>query len=736
MIETALDATLIASLALREKQIQQNYRPIIAVHKWFARRPGALFRGLILSEFVDAPLQDSYYRSHSLQGRRVLDPFMGGGTPVIEANRLGCDVLGLDINPMAYWIVKEEIEELSLAAYRHSADSLLGRLAQLLGDLYTTSCTECGAQNASVKYFLWVKVQNCRLCDTEISLFPGALLARNVRHPLTVLVCLHCGSLNEVPNPHQPGKCLNCANDLTSGPVASRGTITCPHCSASNHYPSNENGPPRHRMFAIEYYCPNCAPTHKGRFFKKPDHADSTRYAKAQENLTTLDAQFIPDDSIPPGDETDRLHRWGYSSYKEMFNARQLLALEHSARLVVAVEDDRVRRALATNLSDLLRYQNMLCRYDTMALKSLDIFSVHGFPVGLVQCESNFLGIKAQEKRAGLVGSGGWLNIITKYATAKEYCTKPFEARITERGEEKVFIEGESIGTGPSPSSGRPREVVLAARDAAHYPLPTESFDGAFTDPPYLGNVQYAELMDFCYVWLRRLLSGQETAFSPSSTRTPGELTGNFTMRRDIESYTEGLATVFTGVAKALKRGAPLVFTFHHNYIHAYAAIAVAILDSHLVCSTSIPLPAEMGASIHISGTASSVVDTVFVCRKTGKTPSRLLAKTASDVASLIRGDMLPLESAGLKPTVGDLRCTAAGHLTRLAIWNLRTAWKVDTSTRSKIDKVNDWIANFGGVEGVLQSLARPAPPIRGIRRHTIMEPRPHQYERGSFVAF
>ena len=44
-------STLIAALALREKQIQQNYRPIIGVHKWFARRPGSLFRGLVLSEF-------------------------------------------------------------------------------------------------------------------------------------------------------------------------------------------------------------------------------------------------------------------------------------------------------------------------------------------------------------------------------------------------------------------------------------------------------------------------------------------------------------------------------------------------------------------------------------------------------------------------------------------------------------------------------------------------------------
>jgi hypothetical protein len=46
-IEERFNISLIAALALREKQIQQNYRPIIAVHKWFARRPGSLFRGLV-----------------------------------------------------------------------------------------------------------------------------------------------------------------------------------------------------------------------------------------------------------------------------------------------------------------------------------------------------------------------------------------------------------------------------------------------------------------------------------------------------------------------------------------------------------------------------------------------------------------------------------------------------------------------------------------------------------------
>ena len=60
-IENNFDVPFIAALALREKQIQQNYRPIMAVHKWFARRPGTLFRALILSEFLEGPLREKFW---------------------------------------------------------------------------------------------------------------------------------------------------------------------------------------------------------------------------------------------------------------------------------------------------------------------------------------------------------------------------------------------------------------------------------------------------------------------------------------------------------------------------------------------------------------------------------------------------------------------------------------------------------------------------------------------------
>ncbi len=42
---------------------------------------------------------------------------MGGGTTLKEASRVGCAISGLGINPMPWWIVRQEITDLDLAGY-------------------------------------------------------------------------------------------------------------------------------------------------------------------------------------------------------------------------------------------------------------------------------------------------------------------------------------------------------------------------------------------------------------------------------------------------------------------------------------------------------------------------------------------------------------------------------------------------------------------------------------------
>ena len=711
-IEQRFSVPLVAALALREKAIQQNYRPIIAVHKWFARRPGTLFRSLMLSEFVDADLTESFFDSNQLNGKRIADPFMGGGTPLIEANRLGADVVGWDINPMAWWIVGRELEHLDLEAYREAGETLIDRLRRRIERYYKTECASCGTE-VPVKYFLWVKTQSCESCHKDIDLFPGYVVATDSRHPRFVLVCATCGDLNETADRGSPGRCACCSGRLHSAGPATRTSVVCPGCGAGNRFPAAGDGPLDHRMFAIEYHCPACKKSHKGRFFKKPSKRDLDRYTEAAESWEQSVPEYVPDDVIPPGDESSRLHRWGYNQYRQMFNSRQLLGLEVSCKLISSQSDSRVRNALATNLSDLLRYNNLLVRYDTVSLKALDLFSVHGFPVGLVRCESNLLGIQGPNGKP--VGSGGWVNILAKYRVAKDFCERPFEVPLGSRT--RTYVRGEWIGDRSRGNGRRARVVDLKCESATAANLKAESLDAVFTDPPYYDSVQYAELMDFCYVWLRRLVGSDTAGFETASTRSPDELTGNRTEGRDISHFTEGLSDVFSRMAVALRPGAPFVFTYHHNRVTAYHPVAVAILDAGLFATVTIPCPAEMGGSIHISGTRSSIVDTVFVCRSAAEVATDQEISASDDVARLVSLDLAKLRAGGVKPTLGDTRCIALGHVTRIAVWMLCGEWNREMRTHEKVARVSRAMTGIAAIDDIVErSWATKTSPVNGVQ--------------------
>jgi hypothetical protein len=345
----------------------------------------------------------------------------------------------------------------------------------------------------------------------------------------------------------------------------------------------------------------------------------------------------------------------------------------------------------------------MLCRYDTMALKSLDIFSVHGFPVGLVQCESNLLGIVS--RNGGNVGSGGWSNIVEKYARAKRYCESPFEVR--RRGSRKVTVPIKGEWIGERLKGARQRSVTIRCTSSTAIKLEPQSLDGVFTDPPYFGNVQYGELMDFCYVWLRRLVGGESEGFARESTRSPDELTGNDTQARGLDHFTGGLSAVYRAMAGALRPGAPLVFTFHHNRLEAYHAVGVAIRDAGLTCSASLPCPAEMGGSIHIHGTGSSIVDTVFVCRAKGRVRRGHLFESPAELTELVGSELIQLRRAGMKPTPGDIRCIVYGHLTRLGVWQLRKNWDGSLPTPDRLERFAAAVAAFGDSQTVIDTLTR-----------------------------
>jgi adenine-specific DNA methylase len=368
-----------------------------------------------------------------------------------------------------------------------------------------------------------------------------------------------------------------------------------------------------------------------------------------------------------------------------LFSDRQLLGLGLLLKRISSVNNDEVRLALATVFSDFLRYQNLLCRYDTYALKCQDIFAVHGFPVALLACENNLLGIPK-------VGSGSFVHFVAKYLKAKQYAQHPYET--TYVGKRKIIhpIKGESIEVSlvdSEPSSDR-QAAWLACAPSQKLLLRSDSLDGVFTDPPYYDNVQYAELIDFCYVWLRKFM-GARTQFSAETTRTDDELTGNVTRLRGLQEFTIGLSEVFCQMSRALKPGAPLVFTYHHNDPQAYVPLIVAILDAGLTCTRVLVVPGEMSASLHIAGTKSSILDSVFVCRGRDYVD---LAEDWQGVRECVDADVEMMRVVPYEPTPGDVACLTAGHLAATAIRLLALSWLPDEPLERRFAIAVDAVAS------------------------------------------
>jgi putative DNA methylase len=99
-------------------------KPIYQMSKWWARRRSSVFRSMLLAAAIKAPddpseaaklVWDVYYGNHQKKGTfkhlKVADIFMGGGTTVVEGSRLGMQMYGNDLNPVAWFVVKNELAQ-------------------------------------------------------------------------------------------------------------------------------------------------------------------------------------------------------------------------------------------------------------------------------------------------------------------------------------------------------------------------------------------------------------------------------------------------------------------------------------------------------------------------------------------------------------------------------------------------------------------------------------------------
>jgi len=117
----------INELAAVEASSGATKKPIYQLGKWWARRQPSVFRSMLIAASAKAPddsslaaklVWDNYYANYQKKGAfkhlKVADIFMGGGTTLVEGSRLGMQLFGNDLNPIAWFIVKQAFATINM----------------------------------------------------------------------------------------------------------------------------------------------------------------------------------------------------------------------------------------------------------------------------------------------------------------------------------------------------------------------------------------------------------------------------------------------------------------------------------------------------------------------------------------------------------------------------------------------------------------------------------------------
>jgi putative DNA methylase len=128
-------------------------KPVYQMSKWWARRRSSVFRSMLIAAATKAPedkteaaqkVWDVYYANHQKAGNfknlKVMDIFMGGGTTLVEGARLGFDVYGNDLNPVAWFVTKNELTPVDPKEVEKAFNQIEEEVKPQILPFYTTTC--------------------------------------------------------------------------------------------------------------------------------------------------------------------------------------------------------------------------------------------------------------------------------------------------------------------------------------------------------------------------------------------------------------------------------------------------------------------------------------------------------------------------------------------------------------------------------------------------------------------
>ena len=616
---------------------------------------------------------------------RLLDPFAGGGAIPLEALRLGCEVEASDLNPVAVLILKGTVEypqkfgrplaEQVEQKRRGERDSIAGVNGEVPGYIRKAAP---GSQSSftdgdliesyrknplatDVRYwgnwmlerareelaelyppdpdgsvpvaYLWSRTVPCPNCGAEMPLIRQYWLARKDNKEKVALK-----PVIDHENKRVDFEVVEGAK-VTGDPgqaTTSRGDTACLICSqvvkAAHVHEAGRRGEMGTRMTAVVVE----ARDRHGKSFRPADRRDQSIYERARERVEQLatdqigDLPTIPDEPLAYHPQYMLVREYGLDQWGKLFNSRQLVALIIFSRLV--------REAHTGMLSGGLDARHAMAVTTHLGLL-VDKIAVRGSTCGVWHA-----GRLTVENIMG----DGTLPMVWDYA----------EAVLTGSGSGGAETALDFLVAAIEEASKVDRHARTERLDARDV---IGQFDSILTDPPYYDAINYADLSDFFYVWLKRSVGflHSEVLDLPLTSKREQIVMNIYAKnggadidRREAarQRYVQGMAESFSSMQRCLPTDGVVGIVFAHTDPDAWATLIEGILAAGLTPDASWPIDTEQQSGATKIGKAKLKTSVWMACRlREVDAGEEFIGDVLEEMRPVIRERLLYFWSKGIR---------------------------------------------------------------------------------------
>jgi len=542
----------------------------------------------------------------------VVDFMAGGGSIPFEAMRLGLPVVAGDLNPIAFVCLKGTLEY--PATFGKKLLPVVESFCKEVHEVAKAELDEFFPKQLGEKVYayLWARTIRCSSCGLIIPLSPNWWIVKAKSDEKSVAVRLVV-----------PEEGHKCGFEIVKSPVShglnpDRGTVKggraeCPRChtviNGDEVKREAQNGRMGHQLYCVCIKNKGLGKKRAGWDFRAPLEKEYEAVEKAEKRLKEKlpsweDKNWVPYEEYVKG-FSDRCSVYGVRKWSDLFNPRQLLThltylekfLEVKHRLFAGKEPgsekwnfaEAVTTYAAIVFDTCVDYNCLISLWDSTRNKVAHMMSLQAFPFKWSYAEWN-----------QLVSKGGYEWALSKVLDALK--------EIVELLPEK------------------PPKPTVYCGTATKIPLKNKSVPCIVVDPPYAENVMYAEVSDFFYVWLKRLIGDLlPEAFKTTLTEKEEEAVANPARFKGMgrsaiklarEDYKTKMEACFREMRRILQDDGIMTVMFTHRTAEAWSILATALMNAGFTFISSWPVRTEPPDKYAKRGKGVLKVTVLLTCRK------------------------------------------------------------------------------------------------------------------------